>query len=229
MQNNQTFIISLGGSLIVPGAEIDWKFLKKFREIIINETKNGKRFFIIAGGGYTCRNYLQAADKILKLDDAQRDWLGIHATRLNANLIRIIFKDIAHKEIITNPTIKIKTNKNIIVGSGWKPGWSTDYVSTIIAQNNNAKTVINLSNIDFAYDKDPRKHKDAKKLLDVSWIDFRKIVGNKWSPGLNAPFDPIASRKASQLKLRVIIANGKNLGNLKNILNDKKFKGTVIA
>ncbi|MDD4333294.1 MAG: UMP kinase, partial [Patescibacteria group bacterium] len=49
-----------------------------------------------------------------------------------------------------------------------------------------------------------------------------------WSPGLNMPFDPIASRKAQELNLQVIIA-GKNLKNLKNILEDKKFKGTVIS
>ena len=72
------------------------------------------------------------------------------------------------------------------------------------------------------------KRKDAQKLKNVSWKDFRKIVGNKWSPGLSMPFDPIASQKAEQLNLKVIIANGKKLKNLKNCLEGKKFKGTVI-
>ncbi len=224
-----TFILSLGGSLIAPSCEIDWKFLKKFRKLILNEVKNGKKFFIIAGGGYTARKYIEAADGVLSVNDDDRDWLGIHSTRLNAHLIRTIFRDVAHPEIIKNPTHFINTRKKIIVGGGWKPGWSTDYVATMVAQEYEAETVINLSNIDYAYNKDPNKFKDAVKLKNVNWRDFRKIVGNKWEPGLNAPFDPIASRKSQQLGLKVIITNGKKLANLKKIFANQKHTGTIIS
>jgi uridylate kinase len=97
-----------------------------------------------------------------------------------------------------------------------------------LAKAYGARTVINLSNIDFVYSKDPRKFKDAKKIESISWGNFRKIVGNKWDPGKNLPFDPTAAKLAQKLKLKVIIANGKNLKNLKNILNNNKFRGTII-
>jgi uridylate kinase len=42
------------------------------------------------------------------------------------------------------------------------------------------------------------------------------------------PFDPIASQKAKELGLHVIIINGKKFHNLKNCLNGKKFIGTTI-
>ena len=90
------------------------------------------------------------------------------------------------------------------------------------------KKIINLSNIDFVYDKDPAKFKDAKKIRQISWKDFRQIVGSRWNPGTNAPFDPIASKFAEENKMEVIIANGKNMDNLKNILEGKEFLGTVI-
>ncbi len=49
-------IISLGGSLIVPD-NIDTKFLKEFKELILEHVKKGKKFFIICGGGRICRKY----------------------------------------------------------------------------------------------------------------------------------------------------------------------------
>lgn len=229
MGNKNAYVISLGGSLVAPPLGIDWKFLKGFRALILEQIKKGRTFFLIVGGGSTSRNYLQAADKIVKVTRDDRDWLGIHATRLNAHLLRTIFWKEAHPEIIKNPSFRLPTKEKIVVASGWRPGRSTDYVAAGIAQEYGIKTIINLSNIDYVCDKDPKKNHDAKKLTDISWANFIKIVGTKWDPGLNAPFDPIASQKCQQLGIKVVIMNGKNLNNLKSYLAGKKFKGTVIS
>lgn len=225
---NTTYILSLGGSLIAPPVGIDWRFLKKFRSLILSEIKKNKKFFIITGGGATCRIYNEAAKKVTKPSSDDLDWMGIQTTHVNAYLLKSIFRTKAHNEIIKDPTVKIKTNKNIIIGGGWRPGWSTDFVATTIAKEYKIKKLINLSNIDYAYDKDPREFKAAKKITNTNWKDFRKLVGDKFIPGLNTPFDPIASRQAENLNLKVIILNGKKLNNLKKCINDKKFKGTVI-
>jgi len=235
MKTKEIIVISLGGSLIVTPAGIDHKFLKRFRELIIKEIKKGKRFVIVTGGGGTARKYQQAAARITKLTRDDMDWIGIHSTRLNAHLIKTIFRAYAHPRINKNPRIKadlkshFKKGEKIMVAAGWRPGWSTDYVATILAERLGAKTVINLSNIKYVYDKDPVKFKSAKKITKVTWPDFRKIVGNKWDPGLNAPFDPIASRLAQKLGLKVVIAEGKNINNLAKTLNNKKFQGTTIT
>ena len=232
-QKNEIIVISLGGSLIVP-RHIDWQFLKKFRELIISEIKKGKKFAIITGGGYAAREYAQAANKVVNLTKDDQDWLGIHTTRLNAHLIKTIFRKYANPRINKNPFTKadLKSHfakgEGIMVAAGWRPGRSTDYVATIIAERIGAKKLINLSNIKYACDKDPKKYKDAKIIKEIDWKNFRKIVGNKWDPGLNMPFDPVASKLAEENGLEVIIAEGKNLKNLKNILEDKKFQGTVI-
>jgi len=224
----KTYIISIGGSLIVPPEGVDWHFLQKFRALILQEIKKDCKFFLIAGGGRTSRNYITAANRVVKIEREDLDWLGIHATRLNAHLLRTIFRNQANPEIIKNPTFRLFSNKKIMVASGWKPGWSTDYVATMIAREYGIKTIINLSNIDYVYDKDPNKHADAKIKTKMTWQEFRKLVGNKWSPGLNAPFDPVAAKKSQELGLEAVIMNGKNIENLKNYLSGKKFKGTVI-
>lgn len=234
MQTPEYIVISLGGSLIAPAAGIDWRFLKRFRELIVKEIKNGKKFIIIAGGGNTARTYQTAAAKVTKLTADDQDWIGIHSTRLNAHLIKTIFRAYAHPRINKNPRTKADIREHfahgesIMVAAGWRPGWSTDYVATILAERLGAKTVINLSNIKYVCDKDPNKFKDAKIIKQSDWPAFRKIVGNKWDPGLNAPFDPVASRHAEELRLRVIIAEGKNIKNLEKIFLGEKFVGTVI-
>lgn len=226
--NKTTIIISLGGSLIVPG-EIDFKFLKKFKNLILRHLKRGKRFFIISGGGKTARSYQTAASKIVDLTRDDVDWLGIHGTRINAHLLRTIFRRQAYPRIITNPKkAKKEIKENIIIAAGWKPGWSTDFVAAKLAQTYGAKTILNLSDISFVYDKDPKRFKDAKPLKKMNWQDFRKLVGNKWDPGLSLPFDPIASKLAEKLNLKVVMLKGTDIKNLDNFLGGKNYKGTVI-
>ena len=230
---NEVFVVSLGGSLIVPG-EINWEFLKSFRELIIEQIGKGKRFIIVTGGGDIARKYQQSAGKITALEDDDMDWLGIHSTRLNAHLIKTIFRDYAHPRINKNPRTKedlmvhFEDGEGIMVAAGWRPGWSTDYVSTILAERLGAKTVINLSNIKYVCDKDPNKFDDAKEYKNMHWNEFRKIVGDKWDPGLNMPFDPIASKHAEELGLKVVIAEGRKIDNLRNIFEEKEFEGTII-
>ena len=59
-------------------------------------------------------------------------------------------------------------------------------------------------------------------------MDYRNMVGDKWDPGMNVPFDPIASKVANESNMEVAIMNGKKLDNLENYLNGKEFRGTVI-
>ncbi|MFA6099384.1 MAG: UMP kinase [Patescibacteria group bacterium] len=227
--DNKLIVISLGGSILVPNGGIDADFLKDFSKLIRARIKLGERFIIVVGGGSTARSYQQAARAVGKLADEDVDWLGIHATRLNAHLLRSVFREEALHRVIKNPTLHVNWNKSVLIGAGWKPGWSTDYVAIRMGHKYGAKRVINLSNIAVAYDKDPNKHTDAKPIYKADWKTFRHLVGNKWSPGMNVPFDPIASRLADKWGMEVVIAQGNDLKNLKNIFEGKKFVGTVIG
>jgi uridylate kinase len=217
--------MSLGGSVIVPN-KIDVKFLKGFKKIIGKYAKKGYRFVIICGGGKLARNFQKSAAEY-NFSNEGLDWLGIYATRINADFIKKMFDNIAENIIVKNPTSKIKFTKKILIAAGWKPGWSTDYDAVLLAKNLKIKTIINMSNIDYVYDKDPKKNKNAKKIKSISWKEFRGIVGNKWKAGLNLPFDPVAAKEAEKLGLKVSII-GKSLKNFENLLNNKEFMGTVI-
>ncbi|HVT01530.1 MAG TPA: UMP kinase [Patescibacteria group bacterium] len=228
----EKIVISLGGSLIVPNGGIDITFLKSFNEFIRSQLKKhpNRQFFLVAGGGATTRHYQEAARNVVEheLVPEDLDWLGIHATRLNAHLIKTIFRDLAHPYILKHYEIIRKVSEPVIIGGGWKPGWSTDFCAAMICEDYGVKTVVNLSNIEMAYDKDPRLFPDAKPIRNITWSKFRKLVGDEWIPGMNLPYDPIASKKADELGLKVLILKGNNFKNLENYFSGKDFVGTTI-
>ncbi len=227
----KSFVISLGGSIIIPDGGFDIKFLKGFEKFIRKKIAAGLRFFIVCGGGSTCRKYRDAAAEVLgrKISDDDLDWLGIHSTRLNSHFIRTIFRDIAYPRVIDNYYfIDKRPVEPIVLAAGWKPGWSTDYNAVLLAQDYEVERIINLTNVSYVYDKDPKKHKDAKPRRRLSWDELVKIVGEKWIPGMYTPFDPIAAKLAKKLRLMVVVTDGKDLKNLDNVLEGRKFEGTVI-
>lgn len=224
----KTVVISLGGSLIIPN-KIDKTFLKNFRKLILDFVKKGNRAIIVTGGGDVCRVYQSVAKEVNKKVSADDvDWVGIGATKLNAELVRAIFADQAYAKVIDDPKKKINTTKKIIIGSGFVPGSSSDLDAIELARNFKADSVVNLSNIAYVYDKDPNKYKTAKKQPELTWNEFFKIIGTKWVPGGHYPFDPVASKLAKKSGISVAVMKGNDLSNLKNFLNDKKFKGTVV-
>ncbi len=224
-------IMSIGGSLIVPNGGINTDFLKKLNAFIraqLAKNKN-RQFFLIIGGGGTTRHYQNGARDIIndKITNEDLDWLGIHATRLNAHLIRTIFRDLAHPYILKHYEIIRKVEEQIVIGSGWKPGWSTDFCAVMTCEDYNVKTIVNLS-VSQVYNKDPQKFQDAKPIEDISWAKFRKLVGDEWIPGMHAPFDPVASKKAQELGVKVVVLKGDDFDNLERYFDGKKFVGTVI-
>jgi uridylate kinase len=231
MSNKQeTIVMSVGGSLIVPD-QIDTTFLTKLKNFIDTETAtNGRRFIIIAGGGKTARRYQDAAGEVTKLENDDLDWMGIHATRLNGHLLRTIFRDIAHPEVITNPADihAIPTAAKVVIAAGYRPGASTDLRAVQIANLVAAKKVINLSNIDYVYTADPRTDESAEKIEAISWADFRQLIPADWDPGLSAPFDPVAAKEAEQSEIEVAIINGNHESALGDYLAEKDFVGTRI-
>lgn len=235
---SKIFIFSLGGSLVVPGEEINILFLRVFRKFIITLLQSGYRIIIVVGGGNINKKYNTAVGKITKIKNVDLDWLGIAATKLNAELLRVIFSQYAYPKVLANPKGKPdllrrsgfgESGAQLIIASGWKPGCSSDLDAVLWAKRFKAKTVINLTDVDYVYDKDPDVYKNAKPIKTISWNDFISIVGEKWSPRGSWPFDPIASQLAKKLNIKVVIVNGKKLQNLKNYIHHKKFKGTIIG
>ena len=240
-----TKVLSVGGSIIVPDKP-DTEFLTAFVKMCTAwlDADKSRRLILVAGGGGPARTYQNAYREVAKKFGEEEkqmlsfkdedetnyacDWLGIMATRLNAQILKTCFGPLCIQDVVTDPTKANDFTGRVLVAAGWKPGFSTDNDAVLLAERFNADTVVNLSNIEKVYTDDPRKNPDAKPLDTISWKDFRAMVGDEWVPGKNCPFDPIASRKAQELSLTVICAGGKNIKNIRAILDGRDYVGTTI-
>ncbi len=225
-------VLSVGGSIVAP-REPDRTFLQSFSRCIrrwLGEDSSRKLILVVGGGGPARmyqNSYKDIAGDSFSHDEA--DWIGIAATRLNAQLLKAVFSDICPNPVVYDPTEVELFSGQVLIAAGWKPGFSTDNDAVLLAERFSAKQVVNLSNIEKVYTDDPKKNPDAKPVDAISWDDFIEMVGTEWSPGKNVPFDPVASVRAKKMGIQVICAKGTDLDNLEHILNDKPFSGTMIG
>jgi uridylate kinase len=234
-------VISVGGSIIAPeGAPsgVDEEFLYQFVSLIreLLEADKNRRFILVSGGGGPARAWQNAYRGIAgRLNGSggvindEADWIGVMATRLNAQLVKAVMGAYCVQDVVTDPSQVGPFVGRVLVAAGWKPGFSSDYDAVLLAERFQADKVINLSNIAQVYTDDPKKNPAAKPIEKISWEDFRALVGDEWVPGKNVPFDPVASRHAAKIGIQVICAAGKDLPNLRKILAGERFFGTTIG
>lgn len=223
----KTVVVALGGSVMYPDA-INYEFLKKFRQFILRRLENN-RFIIVVGGGRICRVYQEAAAKITRVADEDKDWLGIHTTRTNAHLLRTIFQEVADP-IVIDERYKIKQLKYpVTIASGWRPGWSTDYVAVALASDFQIPEVIVAGKPAYVYNKDFSLYSDAFPIKTITWKKYRAMIPTRWKPGAHAPVDPIAASLAHKEGITAFIIQGTDLKNFSNLLAGVGFVGTTIS
>lgn len=218
-------VVSLGGSIVVPDG-IDTELLRALKRLLEGLVAEGHRFALIVGGGKTCRRYQAAARELADVSNEDLDWIGIATTHLNAQLIRTVLG--VDGPIITNPHGDPLPDAPLIIGAGWQPGHSTDFDAVVLAERLGASQVINLSNISHVYSADPKQDPSAHPLDALTWDEFIAIVGEEWSPGLSAPFDPVAAKRCRDLGLTVGILSADDMENVRAALRGDSFRGTVI-
>ena len=89
-----TKVLSVGGSIIVPDKP-DVDFLAKFVAMCtawLDEDKS-RRLILVAGGGAPARVYQTAYNEVasktgVSAESDAADWIGIMATRINAQLLK---------------------------------------------------------------------------------------------------------------------------------------------
>ncbi len=221
-------VLSLGGSLIVP-EDIDVNYLRKFRKTILKNTEKYK-FIVACGGGSIARKYITALRKE-KINNKLQSFSGISATRMNARFMSYFFNQ--NQEYgIPHSTKELKQylKKHDVVFCGaleYKPKQTSDSTAANLAKE--FKTIfINLTNVPGLYNKNPKKHKDAKFIPKISWKEFDKLTNaSKYHPGQHFVLDQTASMIIKKHKIPTYIL-GQNMKQLENVLKNKKFKGTII-
>ncbi|MCD5389947.1 MAG: UMP kinase [Candidatus Pacebacteria bacterium] len=223
-----TIVIAMGGSLLIPDS-IDISFLKQLKEMMKTLIDQNYQVALVIGGGKYCRHYQNAAREFNNVNDLDLDWIGIKTIHLNCELVIRSFSDLdVHENIVLKPVDIMGIEKPLIVVGAWEPGCSSDTDAVEIAENLNASRIINFSNTSHVYSEDPNNNSEAEKFETLSWEEYRKLIPSEWTPGLSAPFDPVASKIAQEKGITVAIL-GASIENLENYLNGEKFEGTIIS
>jgi uridylate kinase len=225
----RVIVLSLGGSLIIPN-DVNTKFLREFKKIILRNTSKYK-FIIVCGGGDIARKYISSLREV-GISEKLQSLSGISATRMNARFMDYFFN--IDPEMGIPHTIKILKKyirKQDVVFCGaleYKPNQTSDSTAAEIAKKLNA-TFVNLSNVAGLYNKDPRKGRDAKLIPKISYTNFYKMANKeKFKPGQHFILDQTASKIIMENKIKTYLL-GDKIKEFESFLKNKKFKGTIIG
>ncbi|MCI0426326.1 MAG: UMP kinase [Actinobacteria bacterium] len=167
------------------GYGIDPATVQRVADEIAKAQGEGVQVAIVVGGGNIFRGVSQAAKG---MDAATADYMGMLATVINALALR----DALEKEGVTTrvqsaitmqelaePYIRLRAIRHLekgrvvifAAGTG-SPFFTTDTTAALRAIEMNADVLLKASKVDGIYDKDPATHAQAKKLDELSYMEF---------------------------------------------------------
>jgi uridylate kinase len=224
----KTVVISLGGSILIP--ELENHLIREYIPVLKKIAKKCQLYVVVGGGG-EARRYIEVSRK-LGIDEGTSDEIGILITRLNATLLIASLGNDCYPKVAEthNEARKFGESGKIVIMGGITPGQTTDAVAAVLAERVQASVFINATSVDGAYDKDPKKHPDAKKFDTMTPAQLLEIVGRTaLSAGSNNVLDVIAARIVERSKIPLVVLDGREPKNLENAILKGKFSGTIVS
>jgi predicted uridylate kinase len=231
-----TFVVKVGGSYLSPSADriFDFERAKDLYKTLIPFIEKGDRFIINVGGGYQTRLYQQML-RDNNIGDYDQHYVGTAVCNLNSIILRGVFGSLAENDVVTFNDFQnlenIEFKRSVLIAGAEKPGVSSDYNASTIAIHFGIKDIISMKNINGVYTADPKVDLSAVKLDNISWDKYFDIIGRVsiHQPGGHLPVDPHTVQLAKMNGLRYYIFDGAKINNLKNIILNKPFDGTIIS
>ena len=221
-------VIKIGGSLVTPAGP-DTGYIREVSSVL-NGLNRSLILGIVVGAGAIGGKYVDAARE-LKMNEYRLDEVAIGVTRINARLLSNMLPKAAHAvpETICEAADLIEDGRRAIVMGGTFPGHTTNAVAALLAENLGAK-LVNCTNVDGVYDKDPNKHKDAKKHKRLSFAQLVRLAAENDTRAARGHFvfDVLASKIVQRSKIETHIVNGKDVDEITKAAQGKRHNGTVI-
>ncbi|MDD5023307.1 MAG: UMP kinase, partial [Candidatus ainarchaeum sp.] len=162
----------------------------------------------------------------------EADEAAIKATKENAKeVIKILGKN-AYPKVPKdfNEAKKALEKYKFVVMGGMLPGITTDSDAVLLAECVESEKVINISNIDGVYDKNPKEYNDAKKYHFLTHDELLKLAfeNDKRIAGTNFVFDILACKLAARSKIEVHFVSGKKIEEVEKAVEGKDHSGTIV-
>lgn len=228
---NKEYAISVGGSTIIPENEIRTQFVRQFTALIKDRVDSAhQQTAIITGGGGPTRTYQRGLRELGITDPDILDTIGIRPTHINAMLLSYVLNHIGVRtQYLPTLTEQVDKNMDAWTTGGTIPGQTTDAVLVDLSQKLGIQTIINATNTPYIYELTDGVINKSKPVKNIRWAEYLSLLGNRsHQPGENVPFGITASHKAMKLGISVVILDGNNIENLRNVFEGHPFEGTLI-
>jgi uridylate kinase len=169
------------------GYGIDTAILTRIAEEIRDVTKTGVELAIVIGAG----NIFRGVSGAMKgMDRASADYMGMLATVINALALQdvlesqgvhtrvqsaIRMEEVAEPYIRRRATRHLEKGRVVIFGAGTgNPFFTTDTAASLRAIEIGADAILKATRVDGVYDRDPLKHKGARRFDRLTYLDVLK-------------------------------------------------------
>lgn len=192
----------------------------------------GVEIGIVIGGGNFIRGVAQAAQG---MDRANSDYMGMLGTVINAMAMQdalenrglatrvlsaIQMSQIAEPYIRRRAIRHLEKGRVVIFAAGTgNPYFTTDTAASLRAMEINADVIMKATNVDGIYNKDPRRHSDARLYQQLTYMDVLK-------DGLQV-MDSTAISLCMDNKLPIITFNLNTPGNIARVVSGEAIGTTV--
>lgn len=194
----------------------------------------GVEICVVIGGGNIFRG-MQGAEK--GIDRAQGDYMGMLATVINAMALQDALEKIGvytrvlssiNMQQLVEPYIRRRAMRHLekgrvvifAAGTG-NPFFTTDTAASLRAVEVHADVILKATKVDGIYDKDPKKHSDAKRFDQITFLE----VLNK---GLQV-MDSTSISMCMDNKLPIIVFDLFEPGNIKRVVLGEDIGTKVTA
>ena len=211
---------------------IDTKVLKAIAREVADVHKLGVQIAIVIGGGNIFRGI---SDSAKGMDRASADYMGMLATVLNALALQdalekcgvytrvqsaIEMQELCEPYIRRRAIRHLEKKRLVIFAAGTgNPFFTTDTAAALRATEIGAEIILKATRVDGVYTSDPEKYKNARRLLDVPYMDVLKR-------GLKV-MDATAVSLCMENDIPIIVFNLKKYGNIKRVIMGEKI-GTLV-
>jgi len=223
-------VVSIGGSVLLTG-EADTEYFVELADLL-HRVGAQRPLVVTVGGGRTAREYIRLG-RALGLTEFELDEVGIEVTRLHARLLaaRVGPPTPAHPPTTVPAVVEqLRSGSPVILG-GTEPGHTTDGVAALVAVRIRAARVVNATNVDGVYDRDPHAHPDARRIERMTWPEFRAMVqaGTSGEAGQNFLFDRLGVDALARAEIPLLVVPGRDLPNLEDAIVGRPCRGSRIG
>jgi uridylate kinase len=221
-------VIRIGGSVIA--SPTNPELINQYTKLFHKLRRKGYKIVTIVGGGALAREFIQTGNKLSLSQEAQ-DWLAIHVSRFHALLLTLKLAENGTETVPTSISEAVQAFKKgkIVVMGGLQPGMTTDAVAAHIAKKIKAQLLVKATDQDGVYDKDPRKHEDAKKLDAITYSNLTKLLEqSSHKAGIHQILDPVAVKILQKTSIKTVVVNGYDPKNIQHAIEGKKIGTTIM-